>query len=173
MPSRIYETALKLIDAYKRINSAASYVLPEDIVKIVKCHAAIAVATAFIPIGGLDMAAATVNIWTMYTKINTALGIKFSDNKMKSIGSAIASNLVLNLGVSAVVSGLKFTGVGYFAAIAILTTSMYALTMTAGWVYLKALTNMALYDKDIDDSVKDVLKDKSAIDKVYNENKKK
>jgi hypothetical protein len=50
---------------------------------------------------------------------------------------------------------------------------MYALTMTAGWVYLKALTNMALYDKDIDDSVKDVLKDKSAIDKVYNENKKK
>lgn len=171
--SNLYSIAIQAIGAYKRLNSAAEYVLPEDIVKIVKKHAKIAVATAFIPIGGLDMAAATVNVWTMYVKINSALGIKFSDNKMKSIGSAIASNLVTNLGISAVAAGLKWTGIGYFASVAVLIGALYALTMTAGWVYLKALTNMALHDDDIEDAVKNVLKDKSEITKVYNENKKK
>lgn len=92
---------------------------------------------------------------------------------MKSIGSAIASNLVQNLGVTAVASGLKYTGVGLGAAIAILSGTLYALTMTAGWVYLKALTNMALHDDDIETSVKEVLKEKAEIKKIYNENKKK
>ncbi|MDE7089036.1 MAG: YcjF family protein, partial [Prevotella sp.] len=169
----LYSIAVQAIDAYKRINSAAEYVLPDDIVKIVKKHAKIAVATAFIPIGGLDMAAATVNVWTMYVRINKSLGIKFSENKMKSIGSAIASNLVTNLGIAAIAAGLKWTGVGYFASVAVLTGALYALTITAGWVYLKALTNMALHDSDIDEAVRDVLKDKSEITKVYNENKKK
>ncbi len=171
--SNLYSIALQAIDAYKRLNSAAEYVLPEDIVKIVKRHAKIAVGTAFIPIGGLDMVAATINIWTMYVKINKELGIKFSENKMKSIGSAIASNLVSNLGIIAVAAGLKWTGAAYFTSVAVLTGALYALTITSGWVYLKALTNMALHDDDIEDAVKDVLKDKSEITKVYNENKKK
>lgn len=171
--SNLYSIALQAIDAYKRINSAAEYVLPEDIVKVVKRHAKIAVATAFIPIGGLDIAAATANVWTMYVSINKAIGIKFSENKMKSIGSAVASNLVTNLGITAVAAGLKWTGVGYFASVAVLTGALYALTITAGWVYLKALTNMALYDGDIEDEVKKVLKDKSGLTQVYNENNKK
>lgn len=53
--ANIYSVAVQAIDAYKRLNDAAKYILPEDIEKIVKKHAAIAVATAFIPIGGLDM----------------------------------------------------------------------------------------------------------------------
>lgn len=173
MANNLLSTAFQVVEVYKKLNSAAEYVLPEDIVKIVKRHAKIAVATAFIPIGGLDIAAATANVWTLYVTINKALGIKFSDNKMKSIGSAIASNLVSNLGITAVAAGLKWTGVGYFASVGIMTGALYALTMTSGWVYLKALTNMALHDDDIDDAVKNVLKDKSAITKVYDENKKK
>ena len=104
--ANIYSVAIQAIDAYKRLNDAAKYVLPEDIEKIVKKHAAIAVATAFIPVGGLDMVAATANVWTMYVRINNALGIKFSDNKMKSIGSAVVSNLVQNLGIAAVAVAL-------------------------------------------------------------------
>lgn len=171
--SNLYSIAIQAIDAYKRLNSAAEYVLPEDIVTIVKRHARIAVGTAFIPVGGLDIVAATANIWTMYVSINKKLGIKFSENKMKSIGSAIASNLVQNLGIMAVASGLKYTGLGLAASIVILTGALYAFTITAGWVYLKALTNMALHDDDIEDAVKNVLKDKSEITKVYKENKKK
>ena len=64
--ANLYSVALQAIDAYKKINDAAKYVLPEDIEKIVRKHAAIAVATAFIPIGGLDLVAATANVWTMY-----------------------------------------------------------------------------------------------------------
>lgn len=173
MADNIFSAASQVIKAYMKVNSAAEHVLPEDIVKIVKRHSAIAVATAFIPIGGLDVAAATANVWTMYLSINKVLGIKFSDNKMKSIGSAIASNLVSNLGITAVAAGLKWTGLGYFAAVGIMTSALYALTMTSGWVYLKALSNMALHDADIDASVKDVLRDKAEITKVYNENKKK
>ena len=40
--ANIYSVAIQAIDAYKRLNDAASYVLPEDIEKIVKKHAAIA-----------------------------------------------------------------------------------------------------------------------------------
>ncbi|MCH5174558.1 MAG: DUF697 domain-containing protein [Prevotellaceae bacterium] len=106
--ANIYSVAVQAIDVYKRLNDAAKYILPEDIEKIVKKHAAIAVATAFIPIGGLDMVAATANVWTMYVRINNALGVKFSDNKMKSIGSAVVSNLVQNLGITAVAVALKW-----------------------------------------------------------------
>ena len=171
--SNIYSVAIQAIDAYKRINEAASKVLPEDIEKIVKNHSAIAVATCFIPIGGLDIAAATANIWTMYVRINKALGIKFSDNKMKSIGSAVVSNLVQNLGVVAVASALKWTPLTYFASVAILVGTLYALTMTSGWVYLKAISNMAMHDGDIESSIKATLKDKAKISKIYDENKNK
>ena len=171
--ANLYSVALQAIDAYKKINDAAKYVLPEDIEKIVRKHAAIAVATAFIPIGGLDLVAATANVWTMYVRINNALGVKFSDNKMKSIGSAVVSNLVQNLGVAAVVVALKWNPISYIASVAVLTGALYGLTITAGWVYLKALTNMALNDGDIDRSIKETLKDKASISQVYNDNKKK
>lgn len=171
--ANIYSVAVQAIDAYKRINDAAKYVLPEDIEKIVKKHAAIAVATAFIPVGGLDMVAATANVWTMYVRINNALGIKFSDNKMKSIGSAVVSNLVQNLGVAAVAVALKWSPIAYIPSVAVLTGALYGLTMTSGWVYLKALANMALNDNDIERSIKDTLKDKASITQVYKDNKKK
>ena len=171
--ANLYSVALQAIDAYKKINDAAKYVLPEDIEKIVRKHAAIAVATAFIPIGGLDLVAATANVWTMYVLINNALGVKFSDNKMKSIGSAVVSNLVQNLGVAAVVVALKWNPISYVASVAVLTGALYGLTITAGWVYLKALTNMALNDGDIDRSIKETLKDKASISQVYKDNKKK
>ena len=171
--ANLYSVALQAIDAYKKINDAAKYVLPEDIEKIVRKHAAIAVATAFIPIGGLDLVAATANVWTMYVRINNALGVKFSDNKMKSIGSAVVSNLVQNLGVAAVVVALKWNPISYVASVAVLTGALYGLTITAGWVYLKALTNMALNDADIERSVKEALKDKASISQVYKDNKKK
>ena len=92
---------------------------------------------------------------------------------MKSIGSAVVSNLVQNLGVAAVVVALKWNPISYVASVAVLTGALYGLTITAGWVYLKALTNMALNDGDIDRSIKETLKDKASISQVYKDNKKK
>ena len=147
--------------------------LADETDKIVTQHALIAVGSAWIPIPGADIAAMTANVWTMYVRINNALGVKFSDNKMKSIGSAVVSNLVQNLGVAAVAMALKWNPISYIASVAVLTGALYGLTITAGWVYLKALTNMALNDGDIDRSIKETLKDKASISQVYKDNKKK
>jgi uncharacterized protein (DUF697 family) len=171
-PSDVLVAAQRLIAILRKVNKLASDVLPEDIEKIVKRHAKIAIGTAFIPIGGLDVVAATANIWTMYISINKALGLNFSDNVMKSIGSAIVSNIIQNLGIMAVIAALKWNPLSWPVSVAILTTSLYALTMVSGWVYLTALANLSQYDDDITLSVKSVLKRKSDISKIFNNHKK-
>lgn len=92
---------------------------------------------------------------------------------MKSICAAVVSNLVQNLGVAAVAIALKWNPITYLASVAVLTGALYGLTMTSGWVYLKALANMALNDDDIEKSVKESLKDEANIKQIYNDNKKK
>lgn len=171
MPQDVFHIAQKVVSELKVINSVASRALPSDIEGIVKRHAKIAVATALIPFTGVDMAAATANVWMMYLNINKELGLSFSKNTMKSIGSAVAANLISNLGIAAVASSLKLTGVGYFAAVAILSPIIYAFTITAGWIYLKALSNLALHDNDIDSATKDVLRNYSDIKSVFENNK--
>lgn len=163
----IYDAAKKAIAALKQINSVAAGVLPEDIENIVMRHAKIAFATAFIPIGGLDVLAATANVWTMYVSINNKLGLKFSDHILKSLGSAIVSNIVQNVGIMAVVSALKWNPLSWPISVAILTASLYALTIVSGWVYLTALANMSQHDNDITFSVKNALKNKADIKRLY------
>ncbi len=169
----IYIAAKNAIAAYKKINSIAANVMPEEIEKIVLRHAKIAFATAFIPIGGLDILAATANIWAMYVCINNALGLKFSDNLIKSIGSAIVSNIVQNVGLMAVVAALKWNLFSWSVSVVILTGALYALTIVSGWIYLTALANMAQHDNDISSSVKETLKHQTDIKDLYNKINKK
>ena len=168
----IHDAAKRAIAAYKKINSLAVNVLPEEINAIVMRHARIAFATAFIPIGGLDIVAATANIWTMYISINNALGLKFSDHIIKSIGSAVVSNIVQNVGLAAVVASLKWSPLSWPFSVAILTSSLYALTIVSGWIYLTSLANMAQYDNDVNASVKATLKDQADIKRMYDKIKK-
>ena len=163
----IYEVAKRAIAALKKIDSVASGVLPEDIEKVVLRHAKIAFASAFIPIGGLDVIAATANVWAMYISINNTLGLKFSDHLLKSIGSAIVSNIVQNVGLMSVISALKWNPVSWPISVAILTSSLYALTIASGWIYLTALANMAQHDNDITSPVKDILRNKADIKRLF------
>ena len=170
----LVSVAKDAITAVVAMDGVARKVLPEDVANLVNRRAKVAVATAFIPIGGLDIAAATINVWTMYFKINKMLNLKFSENAMKSIASAVVSNLVQNMVLSGVMAGLKyFPGIGYVAAAGVLSATLYALTQTSGWIYLKAITIMARNDKSIDDSVKEVMKDKESINEFIKQNKKK
>lgn len=169
----IYDAAKKVVAAYNKFNSVAVEVLPEDIEKIVLRHAKIAFATAFIPIGGLDVVAATANIWTMYVNINNALGLKFSDHLIKSLGSAIVSNIVQNVGLMAVIAALKWNPLSWPVSVAILTSALYALTVVSGWIYLTALANMAQYDNDVKASVKATLKYQTDIKRLYDKINKK
>lgn len=57
-------------DAVNYVDETACKVLTEEIAKLVNFRAKHAVASAWIPVGGIDLAAATANVWTMYFKIN-------------------------------------------------------------------------------------------------------
>ena len=170
----VLSVAQDAIKAVGIMDGASAKVLPEDIANLVNLRAKVAVVSAWIPIGGLDIAAATANVWSMYFKINKMLGLKFSENKVKSIASAVISNLVQNIALSGVMAGLKYVpGIGYVAAASVMSATLYALTQTSGWIYLKALSSMARNDDDISSSVKRVLKDKESIDNFIKQNKKK
>ena len=67
----------------------------------------------------------------------------------------------------AVVSALKWNPLSWPISVAILTASLYALTIVSGWVYLTALANMSQHDNDITSSVKNALKNKADIKRLY------
>ncbi|MEZ4883553.1 MAG: hypothetical protein R3E32_02360 [Chitinophagales bacterium] len=87
---KLINSAMKLSNA---VSGFADNQLSEKLAGIVKLHSALAVASGFIPITGADIAAAATNIWTMYIRINNEVGIPFKENIIKSIGSAVATNL--------------------------------------------------------------------------------
>ena len=78
----------------------------------------------------------------MYIRINKLLGISFSENMMKSIGSAVMANLASNLALTGVASALKFLpGVGTIVGAAAMSATVYGTTMGAAWIYLMAIIN--------------------------------
>lgn len=116
--------------------------LPNEIVDTIQTHAGLAVAAAWIPVSGLDVAALTANIWTMYIRINKKLEISFSENMMKSIGSAVAANLASNLAISRLGSFLKIIpGIGTVTGGVLMSATMYGTTIGAAWIYLTAIVN--------------------------------
>lgn len=140
--------------------------LPDEIINTIQTHATIAVGAAWIPVGGLDVAALTGNIWTMYVRINKKLGISFSENMMKSIGSAVAANLASNLAIAGVGSALKWIpGIGTIAGGIIMSATMYGTTVGAAWIYLTALVKWIQKGKKSGDDLK------SCIDDVMSKNK--
>lgn len=170
----LVSVAKEAVNAVTVMDDTSRKVLPEEIADLVNFRAKLAVASAWIPIGGLDIAAATANVWTMYFKINKMLDLKFSENKVKTIASAVISNLVQNIATVAVAAGLKYIpGIGPFAAAGIMSAALYVLTQTSGWIYLKAISTMALNDGDISLSVKNILKDKDMINEFAKQNQKK
>lgn len=154
------------IDLIKHLNKDLDKYLPKEIAGIVNTHSKLAVGSAWIPIPGADAAAGAVNIWTMYGRINNSLGISIKENILKSVGSAVATNLASYAAMSGVGSALKLIpGIGTVAGAVISSASLYAITIASGWVYLKALTQLAKRNNgnidmnQLGDAVKHVLKD--------------
>lgn len=152
--------------------------LPNEIVDTIQTHAGLAVAAAWIPVSGLDVAALTANIWTMYIRINKKLEISFSENMMKSIGSAVAANLASNLAISGLGSFLKIIpGIGTVTGGVLMVATMYGTTIGAAWIYLTAIVNWVKKGKGSGDDLKSCINDvisqnKDKIKSVINEAKK-
>lgn len=136
--SHLLHSAVKLAEA---ANSVADEHMPETLAGIVKLHAGIAVASAFIPVPGADMAAAAANIWTMYIRINKELDLPFGENLIKSVGAGVATNIggaVAGLLVAGTVA--KFLpGLGTVAGVALVATTIYGVTIVSGIIYMNAI----------------------------------
>lgn len=164
---KLISTSIKLVGL---MDKAAEETLPQEIAGVVKLHSKLAVGAAWIPVPGADVAAGAANIWGMYARINNKLDIPFGENVMKSIGSGVATNLASYMAMSGVASALKLIpGIGTIGGAAVLSASLYAVTLASGWIYLQALCALAekkgksFSVSDITKAVNDMLKEKSVI----------
>lgn len=174
----LIRTAKELAEAMNRL---ADDNLPTQLAGIVKLHAGLAVGSAFIPIPGADMAAAAINIWTMYVRVNKELQLPFGDNVMKSLAAGVATNLAGALAGAVVVgSALKFLpGLGTIGGAVLMGGTTYAITIASGIVYMKAITMLLRRDvsvahateADLKAATDEVMKDKSAINSILKDAK--
>ena len=165
----------------KEINKAVDEHLPQKLAGIVKLHAGLAVGSAFIPIPGADIAAAAANTWAMYVRINKELQLPFGENATKSLAAGVVTNIGSNAaGLIVIASAAKLLpGLGTLGGAAVMAGTVYALTIAAGIVYMKAITKLLraksahqVTEADLKDAADDVLKDKAAIQAIVKDAKK-
>lgn len=172
---KLLKMSIKLVKLFDKV---ADDTLPRQIVDVVKLHSKLALGSSLIPVPGADMAACAASIWGMYARINNKIGLPFGENVMKSIASGVATNLASGLAMAGVASALKFIpGIGSIGGAVLMSASMYGLTLTSGYIYLKALCALSEKKQDINignisDAVNDVMKDKSEVKEFMNEAKK-
>ena len=175
----LLETATKLTKLMGVIDQQADKMLPQEIVGVVKLHSKLAVGAAWIPVPGADIAAGATAIWGMYVRINNKIGLKVKDNIIKTIASGIGTNLLSYVAMSGIASSLKFIPrIGSIGGAIAMSASQYAITLTAGWIYLKALCLLAekqgpkLDMTMLNNAVKDVLSQKALIKSIFEQAKK-
>lgn len=162
--SHLAHAAYELVEV---LDKAADDALPIEIADVVKLHAKLAVGSAWIPVPGADVAAGAANIWTMYFRINSEIGMRFGESILKIIASAVATNLASYAAVLAVGGALKFIpGIGSLGGAVVMSAALYAVTLTSGYVYLKALTALLKRGGVVDDATL-----KSTMDSFLKNNK--
>lgn len=106
-------------------------------------------------------------VWATYLSINKILGLSFSENVIKTVASAVLTNLVVNAGglllAGAASTVLSFIpAFGSAVAAAINCTMGYVVIYVSAILYLKLITVMAQDDGTIvldeSNSTKDIIK---------------
>jgi uncharacterized protein (DUF697 family) len=163
------------------LNRLADDSLPRKLAELVKLHAGIAVASAFIPIPGADVAAAGANIWTMYVRINKELDLPFGENALKSLAAGVVTNLAgAAAGFMVVGSALKFLpGLGTLGGAAVMAGTTYAITVASGIVYMKAVAQLLsaksadkVSEADLKAAADEIIRDKASIQAILKDAKK-
>ncbi len=136
----------------KALDKVADKTLPTAIADVVKLHskgAGVAgLAAGWAPGVGSTLAVATATgfIWTMYGRINSKLGVPIGKNILKTVASALCTNLAAYMAATFVGSTLAslLPGLGSVAAAGINGAMVFALTWVSGLIYLKLLTVLAV-----------------------------
>lgn len=130
---------------------------------------AAALGAAWLPgVGATAAVAASAGfIWGMYYRINTKLGIPFHKHILKSVATAIGTNLAATaVGTIAISTALSFIpGLGSIGSDLLMAGVCYAVTFASGLVYLKVLTRLAhanadfsnISEKDLKKTAKEVM----------------
>lgn len=150
----------------KALGLAGRKNLPEEISNILETHAigaAVAgLGTAWFP--GFGAAAAVVAnvgfVWSMYIRIGSKIGVPFSRNILKSVATAICTNLASNVVGYVVMASVfsLFPGIGSGAAAMTMAAIGFILTYSCGLIYIKVLTRLAKAHADFNDVSKEDLK---------------
>jgi uncharacterized protein (DUF697 family) len=167
--------------AYESLELFGNGAKAHELSNIIKQHALLATGAAFIPVPGVDLAAMAATVWTMYVRINEAVGVSFGDNILKSIASGVIANLASVIPGVAIAIGaetlLKFIpGIGTAGGIAVGVAANIAVMYVAGVVYLKSLevlihSNKPLTEENIKMATEQTSKDKAFVKKAYTEGK--
>ena len=155
---------------------------------IMACSVVAAVAgvgSGWLPGAGALVATATWvgTIWTMYIKINKDLGISLKENILKSLASAILTNIIagagaflLALAAAAVIAFIPV--VGNLIAMAVDAFLGYVTVFALGVLYIKLLTKMFkarksfdISENEIEDFAKDIV-DSSDIQEILKDGKR-
>ena len=145
-----------LYHALKALQEATHNVIQqENLVKVEKTIQTCAIVAAATGIGGgmlpgaggvVMTAASVAAIWTMYVKINKELGISISGNALKSLASAILTNIIAGAGayIVALVATtiISFIPILNFLALPAEAIIAYIAVFASGVLYIKFLTNM-------------------------------
>jgi uncharacterized protein (DUF697 family) len=167
----LLEAAYQLATAADRATDSTVH---EEVAEVVKFHAKLAIASAWIPVPGADLAAMAANTWTMYARINSTLGIPFSENLLKSIATGIGTNLLSNLpglGVSSLLKSIP--GIGTVTGGLIMSAYVYTVTIAAGIVYMRALAMLLKQQSDLTEvdmkaAVDSVMADVGVVRQIFN-----
>lgn len=142
----------------KNLNPSLAYTttanenLAEDLADIVNKHAlgaaAAGLGVAWLPgAGSLAAAAALAGfLWSMYFRINNRIGLKLSKVMLKSLASAVLSNLaqaaISIAGYTLLASVISLTGAGGVISSALMAALDYAVVLVGGIIYLKLLNGL-------------------------------
>lgn len=145
-----------LYHALKALQEATHNVIQqEDLVKVEKTIQTCAIVAAATGIGGgmlpgaggvVMTAASVAAIWTMYVKINKELGISISGNALKSLASAMLTNIIAGAGayIAALVATtiISFIPILNFLALPAEAIIAYIAVFASGVLYIKFLTKV-------------------------------
>ena len=166
-----------VIELEKVVVKGLQHDLGEKIAKILRQHAIAGAGLGLIPVPGLDLAGVFGNIWTMYVRLNSAVGVSFSENIMKSIAIGIGTNLLSFIPGIAVAKACGFfakfiPGIGTATGMVVDGATNYAIVMVMGLIYLNIVKYLLQYKRDLTEdelknATKNILKDKESIRETY------
>lgn len=129
----------KAVELCTMLDKTVSETLPDEIVKIIKQHAFVAVGLTILPMPGIDVAIYAISLWTMYVRINKLVG---NTNLLHTISSGVITNLLAAVAVSIVSTFIDMIPVAGFTINIFIGALQYFIIYASGCTYIESLIRL-------------------------------